>query len=85
MDAPFEKSAEQANGAVVRKCNDPRLRIGVQDAIIIGGFLRNKMNFIHSGDKGFLKTCEELNINTVPLPKRDAEKENELKKLMKKK
>ena len=51
--------------------------------IIIGGFLRDKLNFAHSGDEGFLKTCEELGLNVMPLPKRDFDKEKEIKKWMK--
>lgn len=85
LDEPFEKVVEQASDNVVKKYRDPSLKIGIQDTIIIGGFLRNKVNFIHSGDKGFLKTCEELKINTIPIPQRDVEKENEIKKLLKKK
>ena len=85
LDEPFEKLVEQASDGVVKKFRDTSLKIGIQDMIIIGGFLRNKINFIHSGDKGFLKTCEELKINTVPIPQRDVEKENEIKKLLKKK
>lgn len=83
-DELFEKLVEEANQRVVQKFNNPHLKIGDNDIIIIGGFLRDKINFVHSGDEGFLKTCEELSINTVPLPKRDFEKEKEIKGWMKK-
>lgn len=83
-DDLFEKLVEEANQRVVQKFNNPRFKIGDNDIIIIGGFLRDKINFVHSGDEGFLKTCEELSINTVPLPKRDFEKEKEIKGWMKK-
>ncbi|MFH1052868.1 MAG: hypothetical protein V1740_00455 [Candidatus Woesearchaeota archaeon] len=81
LDLDYEKIVEEANKRVVNK--DPKLKIGEQDIIIIGGFLREKINFVHSGDSGFLKTCEELNINTIPTPKRDIEKENQINKFMK--
>ncbi|MEK6938473.1 MAG: hypothetical protein AABX04_05490 [Nanoarchaeota archaeon] len=83
-DDLFEKLVEEANQKVIQKSNNPRFKIGENDVIIIGGFLRDKINFVHSGDEGFLKTCEELSINTVPLPKRDFEKEKEIKGWMKK-
>lgn len=83
-DDLFEKMAEEANQRVVKKLNNPRLKIGKQDVTIIGGFLREKINFIHSGDNGFLKTCEELGLNVVPLPERDFGKEKEIKGWMKK-
>ncbi len=83
-DELFEKLVEEANQRAVQKSNNLRLKIGDHDIIIIGGFLREKINFVHSGDEGFLKTCEELSINTVPLPKRDFEKEREIKNWMKK-
>src|SRR3989338_2103693 len=83
-DELLENLVEEANQRVVQKFNNPRLKIGVHDIIIIGGFLREKINFVHSGDEGFLTTCEELGINTVPLPQRDFEKEKEIKSWMKK-
>ncbi len=83
LDLDYEKIVEEANKRVVNKTKNPKLKIGEQDVIIIGGFLREKITFVHSGDSGFLKTCEELKINTIPTPKRDIEKENQLKKLMK--
>jgi len=84
IDEAFENIVEEANNKVVAKSKNKKLKIGIQDTIIIGGFLRGKVNFIHSGDQGFLKTCEELDINIIPLPKKDIEKENQIKKLMKK-
>ena len=83
-DESYETLVEEANQRVVDKYQNPNLRIGDQDIIIIGGFLRSKINFVHSGDKGFLKTCEELGLNTIPLPKKAAEKEKQIKNLMKK-
>ncbi|MDP3765991.1 MAG: hypothetical protein Q8R04_05755 [Nanoarchaeota archaeon] len=86
LDAPFEKLVEETNIKVVSKYNNnPNLTIGDQDIIIIAGFLRNNVNFVHSADEGFLKTCEELKINTIPTPKRDLERENEIKKWLKRK
>ncbi len=83
-DELFEKLVEEANQRVVQKFNNPRFKIGDHDIIIIGGFLREKINFVHSGDEGFLKTCEEIGVNIVPLPQRDFEKEKEIKSWMKK-
>ncbi len=78
-DEAYEKIVEEANERVVNKENNGKLKIGEQDTIIIGGFLKNKINFIHSGDKGFQKTCEELKLNVIPLPKRDSKKEEKIK------
>ena len=83
-DDLLESMVREANQRVVAKENNPRLKIGEQDITIIGGFFKEKVNFIHSGDNGFLKTCEELGLNTVPLPERDADKEKEIKRYMKK-
>ena len=41
----FEKLAEEANGKVVKKLDNSRLKIGEKDIIIIGGFLREKTAF----------------------------------------
>lgn len=84
IDEPYEKLVEEANERVVKQENDTDLKIGEQDVIIIGGFLKNNVNFVHTGDKGFQKTCEELKLNVVPLLKRDIVKEKEIKKWMKK-
>jgi hypothetical protein len=84
LDASFEKLVEETNSKIVIKYDDEKLKIGNLDIIIIAGFLRNNINFVHSADEGFLRTCEELKINTIPTPKRDIEKENELKKWLKK-
>jgi len=83
-DELMEKLVEEANQRVVKKFNNAMLKIGDNDIIIIGGFLQEKINFVHSGDKGFLKTCEELGITTAPLPEQDFAKEKEIKILMKK-
>ncbi|MBI4980463.1 hypothetical protein HZC30_02800 [Candidatus Woesearchaeota archaeon] len=82
-DDLLEKLVGEANQKVIQKLNNPRLKIGERDIMIIGGFLREKINFAHSGDNGFLKTCEELGINVVPLPERDFAKEKEIKSWMK--
>ncbi|MBI4453909.1 hypothetical protein HY636_04670 [Candidatus Woesearchaeota archaeon] len=83
-DDIFEKLVEEANQKVVQKYNNQRLKIGINDIVIIGGFLRERINFVHSGDGGFLKTCVELGLNIVPLPERDFSKEKEIKRWMKK-
>lgn len=83
-DELLEQLVDEANQRVIKKFNNPRLKIGDNDVIIISGFLREKINFVHSGDGGFLKTCEELGMNTVPLPERDFKKEKEIKSWMKK-
>jgi len=83
-DELIEKWVEEANLRVVKKNNNSRLKIGENDIIIIGGFLREKITFVHSGDEGLLKTCEELGLNVISLPERDFEKEKEIKSWMKK-
>ncbi len=83
-DEMFEKLAEEANNEVVKKLNNPRLKIGEKDIIIIGGFLREKVNFVHSDDEGFLKTCEELEINVIPTPTLHSQKEKDIKSWMNK-
>ncbi len=83
-DEMFEKLAEEANNEVVKKLNNPRLKIGEKDIVIIGGFLREKVNFMHSDDEGFLKTCEELGINIIPTPTQHSQKEKDIKGWMSK-
>ncbi len=83
VDTTYEKLVEEANERIVQRDNRNDLRIGQPDIIIIGGFLKLKVNSIHTGDEGFQKTCEELKLNVIPLPKRDITKENEIKKWMK--
>mgnify|MGYP001614003224 CR=1 FL=1 len=83
-DEMFEKLAEEANGKVVKKLDNSRLKIGEKDIIIIGGFLREKVNFVHSDDEGFLKTCEELGINIIPTPTLHSQKEKDIKSWMSK-
>lgn len=83
-DEMFEKLVEEANRRVVQKANNPRLKIGEKDIVIIGGFLREKVNFVHSDDEGFLKTCEELGINIVPTPTVHSQKEKDIKRWMSK-
>lgn len=82
-DILYKKIVENANKAVVKKFGNPNLEIGEADTLIIAGFLRENINFVHSGDQGFLKTCEELKLNIVPLPERDSAKEKEIKQWMK--
>ena len=81
-DDIFEKLTEEANHKIVQKSNN--LKIGEKDIVIISGFLREKINFVHSDDEGFLKTCEELGINTVPTPTVHSQKEKEIKSWMSK-
>lgn len=83
-DELFEKLAEEANRKAIQKSNNPRLKIGENDAIILGGFVREKINFVHSDDEGFLKTCEELGINVVPTPTVHSQKEKDIKSWMSK-
>jgi len=83
-DEYFEEIVEKANKRVVDKFKNTRLEIGDNDIIIIAGFMREKINFIHSGDEEFLKTCEELGLHIVPMLERDMKKEQEIKKYMKK-
>ncbi len=79
-----QKIVADANATVVKKFGRSDLKIGEADFIIISGFLRENITFIHSGDEGFLKTCEELKMKVVPIPQRDQEKEKEIKDWMKK-
>ncbi len=83
-DELLEKLVKEANQKVLEKYKNQRLKIGENDITIIGGFLREKITFVHSGDRGFLKTCEELGIQVIPLPERDFQKEKEIKSWMKK-
>ena len=83
-DELFEKLVKDANQRVMERYKNPRLKIGENDVTIIGGFLREKIALIHSGDKGFLKTCEEMGLEVIPLPERDFQKEKEIKGWMKK-
>src|SRR3989344_7833081 len=46
-DELIEKWVEEANLRVVKKNNNSRLKIGENDIIIIGGFLREKITFVH--------------------------------------
>lgn len=83
-DAAYETLVEQTNEKVVRESGNPKLRIGDIDIIIIGGFLREGITFAHSGDNGFLKTCEELKINIMPTLKKDIMMENRIKEKLRK-
>lgn len=84
VDKKYEDLAEDANKRVIKKKNNPHLKIGDEDIIIIGGFSRENVNIIHSADNGFLETCKELKFDILPLPKRDIERENRLKKKLNK-
>ncbi len=84
IDKQYQKIVEEANGQVVNKTQNQSLKIGLQDIIIIAGFLRAKVNVVHSGDQGFLKTCEVLGLNLIPLQEQDIQKEKVLKAWMKK-
>lgn len=79
-DSYFEKIIEEANRKMVVLMRKPSLRIGRQDITIIGGFLRENINMIHSADEGFIKTCRELKVKTYSLPLSARKKEEEIKK-----
>lgn len=83
-DQFYQKIVADANATVVKKIGRSNLKIGEADLIIISGFLRENIMFIHSGDDGFLKTCEELKMKVISLPQQDREKEKEIKDWMKK-
>ena len=83
-DELFENQVEEANSKIVQKFNNHRLKIGEKDIIIIGGFLREKVNFVHSDDEGFLKTSEELGINIIPTPILHSQKKKDIKSWMSK-
>ena len=55
------------------------------DYIIITGFWREKVTIILSIDNAFLKTCKELNMNTMKMPTRDRLIERKLKSFSRKK
>ena len=82
-DGLYMQIVQNANKAVVKKLGKPDLTIGEADTLIIAGFLRENITFVHSGDQGFLKTCEELKMNIVPLAQGDRSKEKEIKQWMK--
>jgi hypothetical protein len=54
-------------------------RIGPSDMIILAGFLKEKITFVHARDKGIEATCGELGLNLIPTPVRDIEKEKKLR------
>jgi hypothetical protein len=80
IDKTYEEAVKEANLRVVYQEKNKNLLIGEQDIIIIGGFLRNKINLIHTGDRGFKKTCGELGLNVIPLPKEDIDLERKFRK-----
>ncbi len=82
IDETFDLLVIEANKKVVEN-HGKNFGIGDQDVIIIAGFFKEKMNFVHSGDKGFLKTCEELGMTPIQLPMTDFIKEKEIKGWMK--
>lgn len=81
-DRAYQRIVGNANKIVVKKFGK-NFEVGDNDIIIIAAFLRENVTFVHSGDQGFIETCKELKINTLPLPQRDREKEDELKQWMK--
>ena len=83
-DTAYEALAKKANEKVVRDSGNPKLRIGDNDVIIIGGFHREGITFAHSGDNGFLRTCKELKINIIPTPKKDIGMERYIKERLRK-
>ncbi len=82
-DQAYQKIVQDANAVVVRKLGS-NFQIGDNDILIIAGFVRENVIFVHSGDKGFIETCKELKINAISLPQGDRDKENEIKQWMKK-
>ena len=77
-DELIETLVQQANETLAQ--NNTRLTIGRNDIIIIAGFWREKVHFVHSGDEAFAKTCEKLGLNAVPVPQRQFLKEKEIKR-----
>ncbi len=86
-DIKYKSIVKDANKRIIEKIKNPELKkkleIGEEDITIIAGFLRENINLVHTGDKGFQLTCEELNMNVIPIPKRDFKKEKEMKRYMK--
>ncbi len=82
-DQAYQKVVEDANKVIVKKLGE-KFHIGDNDILIIAGFLRENVTFVHSGDKGFIETCEELRMNAISLPQGDRDKESEIKQWMKK-
>lgn len=81
-DNLLEQHVQTYNQRVVEKTQNQRFHIGPNDVIIIAGFLAEGITIVHSGDTGFLKTCEELGLNIIPLAKSDRIKETEIKQWM---
>ena len=79
----YEKIVENTNEEVVREKGDD-YKIGSSDIIIIAGFLKEKINIIYVRDKGFEETCKKLGLNVIETPKKDSNKENEIKKKLNK-
>lgn len=74
----YEKIVNKTNQEVVRDKGNA-YKIGHMDLIIIAGFLKEKINIVHVKDKGFEETCKKLDINVIETPKKDINKENEIK------
>lgn len=62
-DSNFESIVEAANAKAAQQ--NQKLKIGEQDIIILGGFLRENVSIVHSADVGMLATCKELGINSI--------------------
>lgn len=61
-DVNYENIVRDANKKAIKKNKNVK-KIGTEDIIIIGGFLREKINFVHSTDFSFRETCKELEMN----------------------
>lgn len=71
----YERIVERTNEDIVKKKGES-YRIGINDIIIIAGFLKEKINIVHVRDKGFEETCKTLKINVIETPKEDIKREN---------
>ena len=79
ISTKYESIVETTNNEIVKEKGE-KYKIGNNDTIIIAGFLKEKINIVHTRDKGFEETCRKLNINIIPTPEKDSQKENKLRK-----
>lgn len=75
----YEKIVENINNELVKQ-KGAGYKIGEQDITIIAGFKKENITLVHVKDKGFEETCKKLDIQVIPTPKRDIQKEEEIKK-----
>lgn len=69
-DKDFENLVRTTNQRIAKRAQDEKLLIGEQDVIIIAGFKRENIDYVHSGDAAFLRTCKEIGLNVWPTPKK---------------